>query len=885
MALAAGEKLGPYEILSPLGAGGMGAVYRARDTRLGRDVAIKICSAQFTDRFEREAHAVAAVNHPNICHLYDVGALPSGAGYLVMELIEGQTLTERIRQGPVPLEEALRIAAQIGDALEAAHEKHITHRDLKPGNVMLTSEGPVGSVVKVLDFGLAKQERDPGKASSANDPANSPTLTIAATEAGMILGTAAYMSPEQAKGKQVDKRADIWAFGVVLYEMLTGERPFHGEDAGDILASVIKDQPNFEKLPAKVRPLIESCLEKDPKKRLRDIGDAWRLLDHAAGTAGGAGSQPAAVSRTARPVGWMAAAGVLALAVLGVGFLHFRERPPAVLPMHLSITLPEGVTPGHFALSPDGRTLVFNNRTQLWIRSMDSPDIRLLSGTDGSRIPFWSADSRTIGFFADGKLKTIPAAGGPSRTLCSDTGLGEGGTWNAKGTILYATEAGALYRVPAAGGTCIPLTKAGHADDARIPTFLPDGVHFLYSKGAFTGDESTRGLYVASLDAPIGRRLLADVSSAVFVPSAPGGNQERLLFLRETNLMAQPFDAGSAQFTGDAVALAQQVTFSNTPPQIAASASDTGTVVYLANGRPESQLTWVDRSGKKIGNVGQPARDFTGITLSPDGKQIAFVRSTPTGEDNLWLRELERNTETRLTSPPLVPRSPVWSRDGQRVAFGAGDAIYIKDAAGGGQESELERGHGMPSDISRDGRWLVFTDRDPKTAGDIWLLPDPLVSAANHKPAPFLRTPFNESQGQISPDGKWLAYTSNESGTDEVYMRPFPAGDGKWQISTGMRDTEPRWRADGRELFYKETLLGSLRTHKLLAVTVGLAAAPLIGAPKELFEFDGGGFVTQLNAFMYSPSPDGQRFVIKAYATDALPTLNVLLNWQAALKK
>jgi Tol biopolymer transport system component len=358
------------------------------------------------------------------------------------------------------------------------------------------------------------------------------------------------------------------------------------------------------------------------------------------------------------------------------------------------------------------------------------------------------------------------------------------------------------------------------------------------------------------------------------------------LFLRETNLMAQPFDAGSAQFTGDAVALAQQVTFSSTPPQIAASASDTGTLVYLANGRPESQLMWLDRSGKKIGEAGPPARDFTGITLSPDGKEIAFVRSTPTGEDNVWLTDLERATETRLTSPPLVPHSPVWSRDGRRVAFGSAGAIYIKDVAGGGQEVALDHGDLiMPSDISQDGRWMVFTETDPKTAGDIWLLPDPLVPAANHKPAPFLRTPFNESQGQISPDGKWLAYTSNESGTDEVYIRPFPSGDGKWQISTGTRDIEPRWRADGKELFYLESPLGSLRRHRLMAVTIGLGATPMIASPKELFEFNGGGFVTQLNAFMYSPSPDGQRFVIKAHATDAQPTLNTLLNWQAGLKK
>jgi Tol biopolymer transport system component len=840
----------------------MGEVWKARDTRLNREVAIKFSKEQFTERFAREARAIAALNHTNVCHLYDVGP-----NYLVMEFVEGETLV-----GPMPLKEAVPIIHQLIDGIEIAHENNIVHRDLKPANLKITPDG----IVKILDFGLAKAVQDsvastaPGEASE-----NSPTLTVGITQAGTILGTAAYMSPEQARGKTADRRSDIWSFGAIVYELLTGKRAFEGETVVETLGKVMHKEPDWSAVPPQMRKLIQWCLEKDRKKRLQAIGDARTLLDETVVNDAATVASPRLL-RSAMAIAVIAILGLAALA-----FIHFREMPPAAPPMHFLIALPEGVAPGHFALSPDGHMLAMNHRGQIWIRSIDSPELRSLSGTDGARAPFWSADSRTIGFFADGKLKIVPAAGGPTQTLCTDTGLGSGGTWNGKGVILFATEAGVLYRVSAAGGTCTPLTSGPANIDSRIPVFLPDGKHFLYAKGLQTGDESVRGLYLASLDEPIGRRLLADSSSAIFVPSKPGGTQGQLLFLRETNLMAQPFDAGSFQLIGDAVALAQQASTSNTPPQIAASASETGTVVYLANLRPDTQLSWFDRSGKVLAKVGPSARRFGGVTLSPDGKQIAFVRGTPSGEFSLWLRDLERNTETRLTSPPLAPFSAVWSGDGRRIAFASSGALYLKDATGGGQEQVLDHGaRTQPSDISRDGRWMVFTETDPKTAGDIWLLTDPLVPTANHRRVAYLRTPSNESQGQISPDGKWLAYTSDESGADQIYIRPFPAGDIKWLVSAGIRGTEPRWRADGKELFYLERPIGGSLSNKVMAVTIGPGTSPVIGVPKQLFEFSATTTVTQGNLFVYSPSPDGQRFVIKAYATEAQPTLDVLLNWQ-----
>ena len=868
MTLAPGTQIGPYQITALIGKGGMGEVYKAHDPRLGRDVAIKVADEAFSERFTREARAIAALNHTNVCHLYDVGP-----NYLVMEFVEGDN-----PQGPLALDDALPIVRQMIDGIEAAHDKGIVHRDLKPANIKITPEG----VVKILDFGLAKA-LEPQRLGGdlTNSPTMAPTFSMGATIQGSILGTAAYMAPEQAKGKQADKRSDIWSFGVVLYELLTGKKLFPGETAIEILGAVLNKEPDLSQTPPPMRKLLRWCLEKDRKDRLQAIGDARRLLAEAPAVEV-ASTQP--TSSIQSRLAWT----VAALALIGLGtmsWLHFREAPREQPRVHLSVPLPENNAPGFFALSPDGRLLVMSYQGGLGLRALDSSEIRPLAGTQGARTPFWSPDSRTIAFFADRKLKTVAASGGPPQTLCDETGLGGGGTWNRDGAIVFATEAGGLNRVAAAGGACTEFTKPEPGMTRRIPVFLPDSEHFLYVLG--TTDEARRGLYVASRGDPNGRRLLADLSSAVFAPEESGSSRGHLLFVREQTLMAQPFDAVSLQLSAEPFAVAEQVSFTLTPSQIAASASSNGTLAYLANGRPDQQLVWYDRSGKEIGRVAKSAGRVSGVALAPDGKRVAFLGVDAQNAGESRLHDLERNLDTRLIGPPLAPGAAVWSPDGQRVAFratGAGvDAIYLKSVSGGKEEILLRGTSPMfPSDWSRDGRWLVYTENDPKTGADLWLLPDPSnASAVARKPVPLLRTPFNESQGQISPDGKWLAYFSNESGDlGQVYLRPFagasPTPDTKWQVST-VRGREPRWRADGSELFYLENITGSWR-FKIVSVPIGAAPNP-VGTPKPLFEFQTITTVQQQNSFAYSPSADGQRFLISVYATESQPSLEVILNW------
>ena len=554
MALGAGDKLGPYEISAPIGAGGMGEVFRARDTRLGRDVAIKVSNARFSERFEREARAVAALNHPNICTLYDVGP-----NYLVMELVEGPTLGERIKQGAIPLEESLRIARQVAEALGAAHDKGIVHRDLKPGNVKIKPDG----TVKVLDFGLAKVA--PASAGEP-DAANSPTLTMNATQAGVILGTAGYMSPEQARGKTVDKRADIWAFGVVLYEMLTGRHLFKGEDVGEILAAVIKEEPNLEQVPVSVRRLLRMCLQKDPKKRLHDIADAWLLLEDV-----GAGHVPPERFGYGRPLPWVAAA-VLGVAALALGFVHFREKPPAAAPVRFQIPMPEKVNlgAGAFTLSPDGRLLVYSaigsdNARRLFVRALDSLEARPLPGTEGAGLypPFWSPDSKFVGFSVGNKYMKVDVSGGPPQTLCELPGTLGGSAWSGNGVILVGANPGGLWQVPEAGGVPTPVTAVDTARQEQYharPFFLPDGRHFLYLRLSPNPDYS--GIYVGSLDVKPQdqdrKRLLPGRLGVLYASSSDPANGH-VLFLREATLMAQSFDARKLALTGQAVPIAEQV--------------------------------------------------------------------------------------------------------------------------------------------------------------------------------------------------------------------------------------------------------------------------------------------------------------------------------------
>jgi serine/threonine protein kinase len=879
MAIPSGTKFGSYEIVAPIGAGGMGEVYQAHDTKLGRDVAIKVLPEAFAhdaerlSRFQREAKMLAALNHPNIATIY--GLEQSGAtSYLVMEFVSGETLAERVkRDGAVPIEEALGIARQIAEALEAAHEKNIIHRDLKPANVKVTPEGKV----KVLDFGLAKAfEGD----SASEDMSNSPTLSMAATMQGVILGTAAYMAPEQARGNRIDKRAGIWAFGVVRYELLTGTRLCEGEDAGHTLAAVIMQKPDLSAAPAQVLPLLQRCLEKDPKKRLRDIGDVELLLAEAPAVSAPLPSRLGKVAEN--KVAW-AIVALLAVVALGVSFVHFRETSAANPVLHLSVPLPRNSSTGFLALSPDGRRLVIGlineGKSQLWLRSLDSPQLQSLPGTENARGPFWSPDGKSIGFFADGKLKTMPATGGPPQVLCDGTGVRGGGTWNRDGVILFSTSGvgDPLQRVNAVGGACAAATKPEGDSSHAFPVFLPDGKHFVYVVP--DGDVAKRGLFVAALDNPAPRRLLADFSSAIFVPSTTGKKYGYLLFLRGSRLMAQPLSAETLQLAGDVFPVAEEASFSLNNNQIAASASARGILVYESNFGRTSQLTWLDRSGKELGKVGS-IQEERAVALSPDGKSVATMRP----DQGIWLYDVQRGGETRFTSPALPGSAPVWSPDGNLIAFGAGKGLYLKDASGGlKEELLLENGNvKTPSDWSRDGRYLIYTETDPKGQGDIWYLLDPLNKSSDRKPVKFQGTEAAESQGQLSPDGRWLAYVSNESGEYEVYVRPFPSGPGRWKVSAGQgRYREPRWRRDGKELYFFDAQFPINRL-MVVAVQSGPRSDFQAGALQSLYEFRAITSTPTNNNFLYSPSADGQRFLVHVQPGDAEPTVNVITNWEKA---
>jgi serine/threonine protein kinase len=853
MSLSAGEKLGPYEIISPLGAGGMGEVYRARDTKLKRDVALKVLPEAFAEdparmaRFQRESELLASLNHTNIAHIYGVEDKA-----LVMELVEGES-----PKGPMPFEEAWKIASQMANALEYAHEKGVVHRDLKPANVKVTPEG----VVKLLDFGLAKAFSGTSD-TDGGDPINSPTLTMGATAAGTILGTAAYMAPEQAKGRRVDKRADIWSWGVVLYELLTGARMFEGEDVADTLAAVLSRQPEFEKAPPQVRRLLRRCLEKDPKLRLRDIGDAPHLLDTETEVA------PPVKARVPR-LTWTVTGVIAVVATMTV--LYFRHAALVARTLRYTIAAPENSAVHSFAISPDGSYVVIaasvNGKRQLWMRPLNAFQAQPLPSTEDATYPFWSPDSRYIGFFAQSKLKKIAANGGPAQALCNASNA-RGGSWGRGDVILFSAGGAAIQRVPASGGVPSEAMKA--KGRYWLPGFLPDGRHFLYLE---TGETAANtGIYVGSLDSDERRRVLPDASSAVFAAG-------HLIFLREDTLMAQAFDPWKANTSGEPLPIAEGVSFTSNVYVAPVTASETGVLLFMSGGG-SSEMDWVDRTGKPLGLLG-PTGSVWEPAISPNQKMLAFRRQTR-GYSDIWLRDLARETDLRVTSSPLSNLDPMWSPDGDRILFNSNRAgpfdFYLKAARNSGQDQLLLTNSStkVPDQWSRDGRFVVYTEREPQANWSLWVLP--MTGATAGKPAPFLRTAFNNLYGQLSPDGHWMAYTSDESGQREVYVRPFPAADGVWRISRAGGE-QPRWRADGKELFFVGT------DAKMTAVTVktGMSSGSLeASTPVPLFETrigEGSGHV----AFQYDVSADGKRFVIATAA--ATPSLNVVMNWDAELRK
>jgi eukaryotic-like serine/threonine-protein kinase len=919
MGLISGKKLGPYEIVSPLGAGGMGEVYRARDTQLGRDVALKVLpeilahDPERMARFKREAQVLASLNHPNIATIYGFEE-SDGLRALVMELVEGPTLAEGTvgtglapsfgegtpRGAPTPramqADEVLAIAKQIAEGLEYAHDRGIIHRDLKPANIKITPDG----AVKILDFGLAKALESDASVSSA--VSNSPTLTVAATQAGIILGTAAYMSPEQAKGKPADRRADIWAFGCVLYEMLTGQRAFEGETVSDVLAGVIRAEPDWRALPSGLPPrvldLVHRCLVKDPKHRLQAIGDARITIEET--MAGGTGVSPVAMhgqdahattggdpfvrqgrlrSPLQRVLPWAVAGLLLVLSVLlGVGFVLRAPKPPPSI--RASISLPDGATQpplGYFSISPDGLRLAFvaapsGGRPQLWVRPLDSMVAQPLTGTEGAAYPFWSPDSRSIAFFAEGKLKKIDASGGPAQVVC-DAAEGRGGAWGPNGIIVFAPGVfSGIFQVAAIGGTPAQLTTpASSGDSDRFPSFLPDGKHVLFfSLGGGSKKDRLRVVSLASKEV----KTVADINSnAVYDPSG------YLLYQRDGNLVAQRFDPDSLSLSGDAFPVVEQIQSDPDKANAFFSVSSNGILVFQSGKfGNKAQLTWFDRDGKRIKTLGEPA-DLFFPALSPDGKRVVAPLSGPGGKSSLWMLDVTRGVLSRFSFSDFSDSVPVWSPDGKEVAYesnrGGNLEIFIKPASGVESEKPLVTGEGesMPTDWSRDGRYIAYQTQSQKTKKfDIWILP----MTGDRKPYPFIATEANEWGGTFSPDGRWLAYISDESGRNEVYVVPFPGRGGKWQVSSSGGETV-FWVADGKELDY------FTQDGKWMAVEVnGKGNEFSVGATKAVF--DGKSIPGAIGRGVWVTS-DGKRLLVPVpEGTSAVPfTLNT--NWRAQFKK
>ncbi len=893
-----GRTLAHYKITAAIGAGGMGEVYRAADMKLGREVALKLLPKAFVSdperlaRFDREARLLASLNHPNIAHLYGFETVTfddaTAVHFIVMELVEGEDLAERVKRGTLPIDEAITIAKQIAEALEEAHEKGIVHRDLKPANVKLTPDRKV----KVLDFGLAKAYSVDPANSGSPDLSHSPTMTRQGTEAGVILGTAGYMSPEQARGRAVDRRADIWAFGVVLFEMLTGTRLFAGMTVSDTLVAVLTRDIDWTALPpgtpAGIRRLLLRCLDRDPRTRLRDIGEARVALDGLAAHPREPEPAPAAGGSNRMSV----ALGLgLGLATLGLAWAYLTRRPAAeARVVKLSILPPDKANFAGVAVSPDGRWLAFTAATggkvQLWVRALDATESKALGGTEGATLPFWSPDSRAIAFFANGKLKKIDAAGGVVSTLC-DVGVANGGTWNREGVILFSHLGGAgISRVSASGGDVASVLRVDpeHQEtDYANPFFLPDGRHFLYN--VFGGQKEVRGVYVGSLDGGVRQRLVSDHTNAVYAASTPTGGF--LLFGRDGALVAQAFDAGTLQLKGEAFPIAPHLgtnfdTTAGGGGRRLVSASDSGVLVFdPLPDRQSSHLVWVDRAGRP---TGAPDRmeNVSMVRLSPDGKRYAVSRlDSETGNGDIWVSDVTGGNATRLTFDPGNDTFPVWSPDDGRLVWasnrGGRFRLYQKAASGSGQDALLLESdlYVFPTDWSRDGRVILYRQVDPKTKYDIWALPVG-PQAGDPKPFPFLKTEANEGAAVFSPDGRWVAYSSDESGRYEVYVQAFPAGGGKRQVSTG-GGIAPQWRSDGSELFY-HALDGTL-----MAAAVEHGAGLVTSPPAPLFEFRPSG---PLITPYYGVAPDGRRFLLSTIV-DTMPgaTFTVVVNWTVAPKE
>jgi eukaryotic-like serine/threonine-protein kinase len=886
MALTSGTKLGPYEIQAPVGAGGMGEVYRAKDTRLGRDVALKILPESFAReidrlrRFEQEARAVAALNHPNILAIHDIGQ-HEGLPFLVSELLDGESLRATLDRGALPQRKAIEYGVQITHGLAAAHEKGIVHRDLKPENIFVIKDGRI----KILDFGLAKL------AQKAGAEPDEMTLTSANTAAGVVMGTASYMAPEQVRGEAADPRTDIFAFGAVLYEMLSGERAFRRDTAAETMTAVLKDDPpdlssrssdSTRPVSPALERIVRRCLEKNPEQRFQSARDLSFALSALSGTEGSTAVRAAAAAATRRIslLPWLVVA--LALVAVATATWFVARRPQPRTRMQFALAVPDEMNISHIVLSRDGTMLVFVSPEEnsampmLYVQRVGSSNVTVLPGSQGASYPFLSPDGAYVGFFANGKLQKMAISGGAPQVLATAL-AGRGGSWGSKGVIIYAADAQSpLQRINADGTGMAPLTQGIRTKEDqshRWPMFLPDGDHFLFWAGNFSNSKDDRlsGIYVSSLEGKE-RKLV------VLCHSSFGFDAHNLYYAGEQRqLVRMAFDASAATVSGSTAVVANLVGFQPSTYWSAFAVAQNGTLIYNTNvGAAQSVLTWIDRSGKELGRIGDPAV-VANPTLSPDGSRVAVdISDEKANNVDVWIESTTGAGNSRFTFDPSEEVVAVWSRDGKTLAYrnaaGEGPTLLLKPATG--LERERKRFTLPPSSMddiipnswSLDNQQILFTHQI--TSGEYL----ELMPVAGGEPTRFLTSKGSETNGQISPDGKWVAYASDESGVWEIYVTSFPGAAGKWQVSRG-GGGEPRWRGDGKEVFYIAP------SGTLMAVPVNGEGIFATGTPAPLFQVHGRAPISSTDVFTYDVAKDGKRFLVNRYVKPGhVPPLTILLN-------
>ena len=880
MAVSPGTKLGPYEIVSTLGAGGMGEVYRARDTRLGREVALKVLPESFARdadrlrRFEQEARTVAALNHPNILAVFDVGT-ENGTPYLVSELLEGESLRAVLEQGPLPQRKTIDYGVQTAQGLAAAHEKGVVHRDLKPENVFVTRDGRI----KILDFGLAKLAQASGSEEA--------TMTaFQHTAAGVVMGTASYMAPEQVRGEGADARTDIFAFGAVLFEMLAGVRAFRRDTAAETMTAVLKeDPPEISSMGRQISPALERivrrCLEKSPEQRFQSARDLSFALGALSGTETGTSFHSAATAaRPSRLLPWLAAAAAVLVACSATWFV--ARRPGPMTRMQFALDVPDEMSISHMALSQDGMKLVFVSPEEssalpmLFVQRVGSNTVTPLNGTQGASYPFWSPDNAYVGFFANGKLQKIAITGGTPQVLATALS-GRGGSWGSKGVIIFAPDAQSpIQRINADGTGIMSVTqriRTSEDQSHRWPMFLPDGDHFLFWGGNFANakDDRLSGIYASSLEGK-------ERKPVVLCHSSFGFDTHNLYYADEQRqLVGVAFDPSSTTVSGSPAVVANLVGFQPSTYWTAFTVAQNGNLIYNTEvGAVQSVLTWMDRSGKELSRIGVPAV-VANPTLSPDGARVAAdISDEKANNVDVWIESTTGTGNSRFTFEPSEEVVGVWSRDGKTVAYrnagSDGPTLLLKPASGLEREKKrftlppTSMDDVIPNSWSLDSQQILFTHQ--VTAGEyLELLP-----AAGGAPNRFLTSKGSETNGQISPDGKWVTYASDESGAWEIYVTSFPGAAGKWQVSRG-GGSEPRWRGDGKEIFYIAP------NGMLMAVPVNGVGIFATGTPAPLFQIHGRAPISSTDVFTYDVAKDGQRFLVNRYVKpEHVPPLTVLLN-------